>query len=260
MEKEVHHEKIVLQFTKQAVPFAEHPAHSREDTLATLRTISGIGEGDRVLDSGCGPGLVSCYLGRYVQHVTGVDLTPAMIREAKERAASQGLTNTEFQVGDMEHLVYSDQEFDAAISRFAFHHLERPEQAMKELFRVVRPGGKVVVMDAAPAADRRDRFDAFEKLRDPSHASALTIEELIDLGERYAPAPVKVQKLRLRIDLESQLTSSLVTPALADQLRELVRSDAASDPMDFRPLQLEGRWQIHYPLAALCWEVGASNQ
>lgn len=255
MEKEVHHERIVRQFTKQAVPFAKHPAHSREDTLATLRTISGIGERDRVLDSGCGPGLVSCYLAPFVQHVTGIDLTPAMIREAKERAASQGLTNIEFQIGDMEHLAYPDQEFDAAISRFAFHHLEQPEQALQELFRVVHPGGKVVVMDAAPAAAKRDRFDAFEKLRDPSHASALTIEELIDLGERHTSIPVKVQKLRLRIELESLLTSSLSTPALADRLRELVSSDAITDQMDFRPQQLEGRWQIHYPLAVLSWEV-----
>jgi hypothetical protein len=119
------------------------------------------------------------------------------------------------------------------------------------MFRVVRPGGKVVVMDAVPAAAKRDRFDAFEKLRDPSHASALTIEELIELGERHVATPVKVQRLRLRIDLESQLTSSLSAPAVADQLRELVQSDAESDQMDFRPQQLDGRWQIHYPLVVL---------
>jgi hypothetical protein len=52
---------------------------------------------------------------------------------------------------------------------------------MKEVFLVVRPGGKVVVMAAA----KRDRFDAFERLRDPSHASELTMGEPITLGTSY---------------------------------------------------------------------------
>ena len=256
MENEAHHETIVREFTKQAVPFAEHPAHSQEDTLASIRTIANLGENDRVLDSGCGPGLVSCYLADFVRHVTGVDLTPAMIREAKERAVLQGITNTEFTLGDMEHLPYPDRTFDAAISRFAFHHLERPEQALKEMFRVVRPGGKVVVMDAVPAAAKRDRFDAFEKLRDPSHASALTMEELIELGERHAFTPVSVRRLRLSIEVESHLHKSLSTPVVADQLRELVQSDAKSDLMDFRPEHVNGHWYIQYPLAVFGWEVG----
>jgi SAM-dependent methyltransferase len=254
MEHEVHHQTIVREFTKQAVPFAEHPAHSQDDTLATIRTIANLGEQDRVLDSGCGPGLVSCYLAAFVRQVTGVDLTPAMIQEAKARAAAQSIPNTEFTLGDMEHLSYPDHTFDAAISRFAFHHLEQPGQALQEMFRVVRPGGKVVVMDAVPAAAKRDRFDAFEKLRDPSHASALTLEELIELGERLGSTTVKVRRLRLRFELESQLTKSLCPPNVAAQLRELVRSDGQTDAMDFRPEQLHGRWHIQYPIAVLAWE------
>ena len=255
MENETHHETIVREFTKQAVPFAEHPAHSQEDTLASIRTIANLGANDRVLDSGCGPGLVSCYLAEFVSHVTGVDLTPAMIHEAKARAAFQGIANTEFALGDMEHLPYPNRTFDAAISRFTFHHLERPERALQEMFRVVRPGGKVVVMDAVPAAAKRDRFDAFEKLRDPSHASALTMEELIELGERHALTPVRVRRLRLRIELESHLTKSLSTPVVAEQLRELVQADPKSNLMDFRPEQVNGRWYIHYPLAVFAWEA-----
>jgi ubiquinone/menaquinone biosynthesis C-methylase UbiE len=255
MENEAHHQAIVREFTKQAVPFAEHPAHSQEDTLASIRTIVNLAGNDRVLDSGCGPGLVSCYLAGFVSHVTGIDLTPAMIREAKERAVLQGISNAEFTLGDMEHLPFPDRTFDASISRFAFHHLQRPQQALLEMFRVVRPGGKVVVMDAVPAAAKRGRFDAFEKLRDPSHASALTMEELIELGERHALTPVRVRRLRLRIELESHLTKSLSSPVVADQLRDLVQSDAKSNLMDFRPEQLNGHWYIQYPLAVFGWEL-----
>jgi hypothetical protein len=143
-----------------------------------------------------------------------------------------------------------------ALGLFAFHHLKGPEQAIQEMFRVVRHGGKVVVINAVPAAAKRDRFDAFEKLRDPSHASALTIEELVELGERHALRPVRVRRLRLRIELESHLTQSLSTPVVVDQLRELVQADAESNLMDFRPERANGRWYIHYQLTVFAWEAG----
>ena len=89
-------------------------------------------------------------------------------------------------------------------------------------------------MDAVPAAAKRDRFDAFERLRDPSHASASIMEELIELGERHTLTPVRVRRLRLSIEIESHLAKSLSTPVVTDQLRELVQSDANTDLMDFR--------------------------
>jgi hypothetical protein len=94
-----------------------------------------------------------------------------------------------------------------------------------------------------------------EKLRDPSHASALTIEELVELGERHTLTPVKVHRLRLRIELGPHLTKSLSTPTVAGKLRELAQSDTKSDLMDFRPEQVNGHWQIQYPLAVFAWEV-----
>jgi hypothetical protein len=56
-------------------------------------------------------------------------------------------------------------------------------------------------------------------------------------------------------DAEPHLTKSLSTPTVADKLRELVQSDAKSDLMDFRPEQVNGHWQIRYPLAVFVWQV-----
>ena len=67
--------------------------------------------------------------------------------------------------------------------------------------------------------------------------------------------PLRVRRLQLRIELESHLTESLSTPLVVNQLRELVQSEAKSDLMDFRPEQVNGRWQIEYPLAVFAWEV-----
>jgi hypothetical protein len=89
----------------------------------------------------------------------------------------------------------------------------------------------------------------------PRTQAHLTIEELGELGERHTLTPVKVHRLRLRIELEPHLTKSLSTPTVADKLRELVQSDTKSDLMDFRPEQVNGHWQIQYPLAVFASEV-----
>ena len=82
---------ILDQFTKQAVPFAEMPAHSNEESVRLLIDLAGIGPEDAVLDVACGPGLVACPLAEVARHVTGIDLTPAMIEQAQARQRSRGL-------------------------------------------------------------------------------------------------------------------------------------------------------------------------
>ena len=82
---------ILDQFTKQAVPFSEMPAHSNEESIRLFTDRAGIGPGDSVLDVACGPGLVACALARVARHVTGIDLTPAMIEQAQARQRALGL-------------------------------------------------------------------------------------------------------------------------------------------------------------------------
>src|SRR5215472_4017091 len=84
---------ILDQFTKQAVPFAEMPAHSNEESVRLLIDSARIGPGDTVLDVACGPGLVACPLAQVARHVAGIDLTPAMIEQAQAKQRATGLTN-----------------------------------------------------------------------------------------------------------------------------------------------------------------------
>src|SRR5690348_14638188 len=91
---------ILDQFTQQAVPFAEMPAHSNDEANRLLIDMTGIGPEDTVLDVACGPGLVACPLAEIARHVTGLDLTPAMIEQARARQQAKGLTNLTWLVGD----------------------------------------------------------------------------------------------------------------------------------------------------------------
>jgi tRNA/tmRNA/rRNA uracil-C5-methylase (TrmA/RlmC/RlmD family) len=91
---------ILEQFTKQAVPFAEMPAHSNEESVRLLIDMAEVGPEDTVLDVACGPGLVACPLAKVARHVTGLDLTPAMIEQARAKQRATGLTNLTWLVGD----------------------------------------------------------------------------------------------------------------------------------------------------------------
>ena len=72
------------------MPFSQQPAHSKESFLNLLLEMSGVGPEDTVLDVACGPGLVACAFAARAKHVTGIDLTPAMIERAQQIQREKG--------------------------------------------------------------------------------------------------------------------------------------------------------------------------
>ena len=95
---------ILDQFTRQAVPFSE--MHARDDAgiHRLLIDTAGIGPDDEVLDVACGPGLVACEVAKVARHVTGVNLTQAMIEQAEARQQTLALSNLTWAVGDAQPL------------------------------------------------------------------------------------------------------------------------------------------------------------
>lgn len=81
-QKQEHQAAIIDQFSRQAAPFSQQPAHSQDAFLNLLLEMSGVGPADTILDVACGPGLVACAFAAQAKHVTGIDLTPAMIARA----------------------------------------------------------------------------------------------------------------------------------------------------------------------------------
>src|SRR5271166_6160520 len=163
-----HHETILDQFTRQAIPFASAPAIRNTDALNRIVQMAQAGPDDTVLDVACGPGLLVCAFARVVRHATGIDLTPAMLEQARKLQMESGLANITWQQGDVESLPYPDGAFSIVASRFALHHLQDPLAVLKEMRRVCAAGGRMVVADSAPAADKADAFNRMERLRDPS--------------------------------------------------------------------------------------------
>jgi ubiquinone/menaquinone biosynthesis C-methylase UbiE len=218
-----HDEKIVTQFTRWAAPFSALEIHAAADgmrrTLAAARLVPHM----RVLDVACGPGIVACAAAAQAAHVTGIDLTPAMIEQAKARQHREGLTNIDWHVGDATRLPFADGSFDVAITRYSFHHLRQPIAALQEMQRVVAPGGRVVVIDATPSPQTQAAYDQMETLRDPSHTSALTSGQLRDLGREAGLMEDIVDTYELDARLDT-LADAADMAALTAMFEEDIRS------------------------------------
>ena len=107
------------------------------------------------IDLGCGTGFLSLELAARGHRVTGVDFAPAMLARAERKAAERSLS-VRFEQADAEQLPFAAASFDLAISRHVLWTLPHPEAAIDEWVRVLRPGGRLVVVDGA-VLDGSDR-------------------------------------------------------------------------------------------------------
>ena len=99
-------------------------------------------------DLGCGTGQVSAALGPFVAKVVAVDASVAMLQAAKKRL--HGFDNIDLRRGDLESLPIDDGRLDAATLMLVLHHVPEPEHALAEVRRVLKPGGRVIVVDMLP--------------------------------------------------------------------------------------------------------------
>jgi SAM-dependent methyltransferase len=177
-----HHDKVTREeFARQSGDMQVAKVFTDADIIARISAVVLRNGGRiRVLDVGCGPGILTVALAPLVDEVVALDLTPEMIARARKRSEELGLTNVRFEVGRAEELPFANGYFDVVVTRLMLHHLLSPARAVEEMARVLKTGGLAVVADIVSSEMRAEAelHNALETLRDPSHVRALSEPEL----------------------------------------------------------------------------------
>ena len=252
-----HQDLILDQFTRQATVFSTAPAITDEEALGMIITAARPIPADRLLDVACGPGLVVCAFAPHVCEATGIDMTPAMLDRARKLAADKGVANVAWRQGDVYSLPYADGSFTIVTTRFSCHHFLDPVAVLREMVRVCAPGGRIVVVDDYASEDpaKAAAFNRLEKLRDPSHARALSLSELKGLFAAVGLPDPDETFYELRGDVPGLLARSFPNPGDDLEIIKMFKASAADDRLGV-PVRLDGD-EIYYAypvaiLAATC--------
>lgn len=170
-----HDRAVTDQFTRQAEGFSQSRALHAQDVVDFVVDAVAPKPSDRAIDLACGPGSVVCALAARAGSAVGVDATQAMLDEAAKLSAQRGLRNIEWVRSSVYRTPFDDGAFDVVTCRFAFHHFERPEDALSQMEGLAAPGARIAVCDGIVSDDpvKAQAFNAMEKVRDPSTVAFL---------------------------------------------------------------------------------------
>lgn len=216
---------VQRQFGAHAASYVTSAVHARGDDLIRLPHLAALDGTQQVLDVATATGHTAFALAPYAREVIGLDITPEMLDEARRVARKRGAANVTFVEGDAERLPFPAARFDVVACRVAAHHFPHVGAFCREAARVLRPGGRLVVVDSVVPADiALDRFfNRLEVLRDPSHFRDHTIPEweryITDAGLSFALA----ERFLVPLDREDWLARMGTPEPAAGEVRRMLR-------------------------------------
>jgi SAM-dependent methyltransferase len=215
---------------------AESMRESGEAFVATL----GITDGVDVLDLGCGDGTTAVPAARLGADVLGVDIASNLVEAGNARAQSLGLTNLRFQEGDASDLSeLEDDSFDLVISMFGAMFAPRPFDVAKEMVRVTRPGGRVVMGNWIP--------------NDPT-----LVAQILKISSSYSPPPPEGFVSPMTWGVEDNVIERFAAAGVPEEKISFER-DTYTFNLPGAPSELVGLFRAYYGPTMNAFEAAAAS-
>ncbi len=227
--KNTHTQAVDKQFGSQAQDYLNSSVHSQGADLQRLAKLLQPFPEAKVIDLGCGAGHASFVAAQVVAEVIAYDLSAQMLEVVQQAAKEKGLHNIQIQQGVAESLPFEDNSADIVISRYSAHHWHDVGQALREVKRVLKPGGKAIVMDVvSPGHPLLDIYlQTVEVLRDTSHVRDYSPGEWLSLFTEAGLLVREVTSDKLPLEFSSWVKRMRTPEHFVAAIRALQQSASA---------------------------------
>ncbi|WP_045837520.1 class I SAM-dependent methyltransferase [Hyphomicrobium sp. 99] len=254
---------IRSKFGPAAAEYATSEVHAKGESLARIVELVAPQQNWSALDVATGAGHTAAVFAPHVATIIASDITDEMLKEAAKLAASRGLANMSTATASASALPFPDESFDLVCCRLAAHHFPSLETFVAEVHRVLKKGGRFALVDnVAPDHERLPgatedeisdavrAYNAFEKLRDPSHGFAPQPEHWCNLVRAAALKIVAREQMEKELEFDPWVARMRCSPAVVAELKQILGEDGSHLRSFLKP-RLDERGALHFTLQEL---------
>jgi len=218
---------VQQKFGDAAADYAASAVHATGPSLARLLELIDAKPTWRHLDIATGAGHTALAFAPSVAKVTASDITPEMLQQARTLAKERKLGNVVTAQAPADDLPFPDTSYHLVTCRLAAHHFPKPAAFVREAARVLIPGGTFALVDNVSPEDEglAAAYNTFEKLRDPSHGRALSVEEWIGTIRDAGLKTVSVEVMDQDIPFEPWFQRMRCTAPTVARLKEMLQEE-----------------------------------
>lgn len=256
-----HTEKVQKQFNRQASAYAQTKQARDVRAMAGLVKLTHANASSQTLDVACGPGRLTAAFAQQVAQASGLDATENLLAIARKETLEMGITNIEFTHGSALAMPYPDATFDVVSCRAAFHHFAEPGPILKEMARVMKPSGQILIADILGNSNSvfAQNHDYIEQLCDASHVQCLSSEAFDALFQSVGLQAKKTHVGSADYELETWLVHGGPDEVTADKIRQLMQENQRDDQTGLRVRVEDGVLKFSHQTVVYVLEIQRSK-